>query len=131
MLRKASGLPLTFFGDRSIGIGSARGMGGDSGSSRGCCFDCVGSGMAGVASNVGCCRSVPGGMSCSTSRSIIAIACGSMSGKCSGPSFAYRNLPLSPAASCFDSVSRSMVIRMLRLEDWEYTFGAIDSPACQ
>jgi hypothetical protein len=114
VLREASVLPVAFLGGRVVGggygvIGSVRGVRGNVG---GCC------GMTGRAS---------GGAGCSS----VGVAGSGVGGICGGARLGHRDLTTHPGTPCFDRFPRSVVIRIILLEVWEYALGTGSGPENQ
>jgi hypothetical protein len=118
-----SALPITFLGGGSGGVGGDGGVGGGA--------DSVGGSVTGVTGNVGGRGGVAGGTGGGTGRRLIGVAGGSVSGKCGDARLAQRYLTTHPGTPCFDSLPRSVVVRVLLLEVREYMLGAVSGPEHQ
>ena len=114
---------MTFLGGGSDRVGGDCGVGGGGYG--------VGGSVRGVTGNVGGCGGVTGVAGGSAGRSLIGVAGGGVGGECGGARLAHRNLTTHPGTSCFDSIPRSVVFRVLLLEVWEYVLGAASGPEHQ
>ena len=116
-------LPIAF---RSGGSGGAGGDGGIGGG-----VDSVGCGVAGVTGHVGGRGGVTGGAGRGTCRTAVGVAGGSVCRNRSGSRPAARYLTTHPGTPCFDSLPRSVVTRVLLLEEREHVLGAVGRPEHQ
>jgi hypothetical protein len=114
VLRKASVLPITFLGGR-VGGGGYGVVGG---------VRCVGG-------NVGGCGGVTGCAGGGAGRGSIGVAGCGVGGKRGGARLAHRDLTTRPGTPRFDGIPRSVVFRVLLLEEWEYVLGAVGGPERQ
>lgn len=91
----------------------------------------VGGRVTGVTGNVGSRGSVTGGASRGAGRGVIKVACGGVGGKCGGTDSAKRHLAARPGTPRLDGFARSVVLRILFLEEGEHVFGAVGGPKHQ
>jgi hypothetical protein len=118
--RKASALPITFRCRSSSGVGGDRGSGGG--------LDSVGGGVPGVTGHVGGSGGVTGGTGDGTGRTFIGGAGGGVGGNCGGARCAARYLTTRPSTRCSNGFARSVVLRVLLLEEWKHMLGAVGGP---
>jgi hypothetical protein len=120
VLRKASALPITFRDRSSSGIGGDRGGGGG--------LDSAGGGVTGVTGHVGGSGGVTGGTGGGARRTFIGVAGGGVGGNGGGARCAARYLTTHPGTRCFNGFARSVVLRVLLLEEWKHMLGTVGGP---
>lgn len=113
--RKAPVLPIMFLGDA-----------GDSGGG-----NSVSGSMRGVIRNMGGASGVTGGAGRGPGREVIRVAGGGVSSQCGSTNFFHRYLAARPGTPGFDGFSRSVVLRILCLEEGKHVLGAAGSPKHQ
>jgi hypothetical protein len=114
MLRQAAALPGMFLCCRF--------------SSGGYGFDCVVSGDPGVTGHVGSSGGVTGGTRGKLSRTFISGTGGGVGGNGGGARNAALYLTTRPSASGCDCFARSVVLRVLLLEEWKHMLGTVGGP---
>lgn len=84
--------------------------------------------MTGVTGHVG----GSGGLTCCTGggagRAVIGSAGGGVGGNCRGARFATRNLTTHPGTRSCNGFARSVVLRVLLLEEGKHMLGAVGGP---
>jgi hypothetical protein len=106
--------------------GAPEGVGGDRGGDGG--VDSVGGGVAGVTGHVGGSGGVTGGTGGGAGRTFIGGAGGGVGGNCGCSRRAARYLTTHPSTCCFNGFARSVVLRVLLLEEWKHVLGAVGGP---
>jgi hypothetical protein len=114
MLRQAAALPGMFL----CGRFSSGGYG----------FDCVVSGDPGVTGHVGSSGGVTGGTGDRSGRSVIGGSRGGVGGNGGGARCAALYLTTRPGTRGFNGFARSVILRVLLLEEWKHMLGAVGGP---
>jgi hypothetical protein len=64
----------------------------------------------------------------SSGRAFIGVAGGGMGGNCGGARYAARYLATHPSPRCCNAFARSVVLRVLLLEEWQHMLGTVGGP---